>query len=251
MIKTWNDLSLSINPVIFAVERLGFVPDEWQTRVLAWSGNRLLMNCSRQSGKSTVTAILALHRALYREDALILLVSPSLRQSTELFRKVLAFKNHLQKPPALVEDNRLSIQFETGSRIVSLPSNEATIRGFSGPDLIIEDEASRVDDELYFALRPMLAVSAGQMVLLSTPHGKRGHFHQGWSAGGSDWERVLVTALDCPRISAAFLEEERRALGDHFFSQEYLCEFRDTLDQIFSSVLISKALTRDVKPLFP
>ncbi len=250
MLESLPELAYSIDPVLFAIEQLGFQPDDWQRKVLRWRGKRLMLNCCRQSGKSTTTAIKALHYAVYETASLILLVSPSLRQSSELFRKVVGYLRQLDAHPPLVEDNRNSIQFENLSRIVSLPSNETTIRGFSGVNLIIEDEASRVADELRVALRPMLAVSGGGLILMSTPYGKRGHFYEEWTNGESDWERVMVKAIECPRISEEFLAEERRALGDHFFTQEYMCEFRDTTDQIFSSDLIRKALTREVKPLF-
>ncbi len=235
-----HDLAWALDPVSFARQALGFTPDEWQSRVLRWTGQRLLMNCSRQSGKSTITAIKALHRALYEPGVLVLVVSPSQRQSSELFRKVLAFMNRLDLRPALVEENRLSIAFAHGARIVSLPGSEATIRGFSGPGLVIEDEASRVDDALFVAIAPMLAVSQGQMLLLSTPYGKRGHFYEMWQNGGDEWERVKVRAQECPRISPDFLRGERQRMGDRFFAQEYLCEFRDTVDQVFATDLIDQ-----------
>jgi hypothetical protein len=241
---------MALDPVLFARDTLGFNADDWQARVLRWSGKRLLLNCSRQSGKSTTTAIVALHRALYAPGALVLMVSPSQRQSSELFRKVVDFLNRLDVRPALAEDNRLSVKFEHGARIVSLPSSEATIRGFSGASLIIEDEASRVSDDLYFAVRPMLAVSGGQLILMSTPYGKRGHFYAEWEKGGDAWERVRITAEECPRIRPDFLADERRALGEWFYSQEYLCEFRDTTDQYFASDLIERAITDKIKPLW-
>jgi hypothetical protein len=60
-----------------------------------------------------------------------------------------------------------------GSRIISLPGDEETIRGYSGVRRLIVDEASRVLDPLYFAIRPMRApmraVSQGRMICLSTP----------------------------------------------------------------------------------
>src|SRR5262245_61533674 len=117
------------DPLHFAQHSLQFVADPWQEKVLTWTGKRLLLLCCRQSGKSTVTALLALHRALYYARSLILLLSPSLRQSAELFRKVSDFLSLLPVRPALVEDNRLSLQMQNGSRIVSLPSKEANIRG--------------------------------------------------------------------------------------------------------------------------
>jgi len=134
------------------------------------------------------------------------------------------------------------------SRIISLPSGEATIRGFSGVDLIIEDEASRVDDSLYYAIRPMLAVSGGKIMLMSTPWGKRGHFFEEWT-GPNDWQRVKIPATDCPRISPEFLEEERKSLGDWWFDQEYMCEFGDTSDSLFRYDDIEAAFRDDIEPL--
>jgi len=210
----------------------------------------MLLNCTRQWGKSTTASVLALHQAVFYAGSLILLVSPSLRQSSELFRKVSAFMDRLPVKPERVEDNRLSLQLENGSRIVSLPSKEATVRGFSGPALIIEDEASRVDDLLYKTMRPMLAVSGGRLILMSTPFGKRGHFFEEWMNGGSSWERIEVKARDCPRIPKTFLDEERVSLGEWWFRQEYLCEFVESTDHVFNYDLVMSAISADVKPLF-
>lgn len=241
---------MALDPVIFAREALGFNPDPWQERVLRWSGKRLLLNCSRQSGKSTTTAILALHRALFYPSSLILLVSPSLRQSSELFRKVLTFYRQLEQPIPPEAESSLRLELKNGSRIVSLPGKEATIRGFSGAALIIEDEAARVPDELYFTVRPMLAVSGGRLILMSTPFGKRGHFFKEWTEGGDTWERIQVTAYECPRISREFLEEERMTLGEWWFRQEYCCEFVETEDSVFTYDQVMMALSDEVKPLF-
>lgn len=239
------------DPVFFARHSLGFSPDPWQERVLQSDSNRLLLNCSRQSGKSSTTAVLALHRAVYFPHSLILLISPSLRQSSELFKKVTDALERLPVRPALTEDNRLSLRLKNGSRIVSLPSKEATIRGFSGASLIIEDEASRVSDALYLAIRPMLAVSNGRLILMSTPWGKRGHFFEAWENGGAAWERIQVTAFDCPRISPAFLAEEKAQMPDNWFRAEYLCEFTDTEDSVFAYEHVMNSLSSTVQPLFP
>jgi phage FluMu gp28-like protein len=135
---------------------------------------------------------------------------------------------------------KLSLELENGSRIVTLPGTEKTIRGFSGVALLLVDEAARVDDELYYAVRPMLAVSGGSLIMLSTPYGKRGVFFEEWTEGG-EWERYEVPASQYPRISEEFLEEERRSKPEWYFAQEYGCEFRETEDQIFSHELITAA----------
>ena len=177
------ELRCALDPVAFAQERLKFDPDPWQETVLRSPAKRLALNCSRQAGKSTAAAIVALHHALYVPGSLILLVSPSLRQSRELFGKVADFLKMLDTKPQLDEDNRLSLAFDTGSRVVSLPGTAGTVRGYSAASLIVEDEASYVDDELYRSIRPMLAVSGGRLILLSTPFGKRGHFYETWQEG--------------------------------------------------------------------
>jgi hypothetical protein len=107
-------------------------------------------------------------------------------------------------------------------------------------DLLILDEAARVDDALFYSVRPMLAVSGGSLMMLSTPYGKRGVFFTEW-AEGEGWERYEVTAADCPRIPAAFIEQERAGMPEWWFAQEYLCEFRETEDQIFSHEMIEAA----------
>jgi len=243
-------LMYALDPVLWARDALDFYPDAWQEQVLRSSGKRQLLNCCRQSGKSTTAALIALHRAVFYPRSLVLLVSPSLRQSGELFRKVGDHLKQLEQQPQKTEDNKLSLTLINDSRIVSRPGTEGTIRGYSGASLIIEDESARVDDALYYAVRPMLAISGGRLVLMSTPFGKRGHFHKEWTEGGAGWERIEIPAKACPRISSAFLEEERRALGDWWYRQEYECQFVETVDQVFSYSLVMGAMDNRVKPLF-
>ena len=144
----------------------------------------------------------------------------------------------------------MSFTLSNGSRVVSLPGSSETVRGFSAPRLVIEDEAAFVEDGVYGAVRPMLAVSGGRLILMSTPYGKRGHFFEAWKDGGPDWLKIEVTALQCPRISEAFLEKERREIGDLWFRQEYGCEFLETVDQVFRYDDIQRALSDEVAPLF-
>jgi hypothetical protein len=244
-----SELRCALDPLAFAGQRLSFVADPWQARVLRSTAPRMLLNCSRQAGKSTTTAIIGLHRALYHPHSLVLLISPSLRQSRELFGKAQGFLKTLDTQPRLEEDNRLSMELENGSRLVALPGDPGTIRGFSAPSLIIEDEAAYVDDGLYRAIRPMLAVSGGRLILLSTPNGKRGHFFEAWESD-EDWERVSVPASDCPRISPEFLAAERQALGETWYRQEYACHFAEMVDAMFRMEDIEKAISEEVKPLF-
>lgn len=229
--------------------RSGLAPDPWQRDVLQTDADRVILLCSRQAGKSSIAAVLGIHRAVKVPDSLILLLAPALRQSQELFRKVKGAYAALGDTVPAVVENALSLELANGSRIVTLPGKEATVRGFSGPDLVIEDESARVPDALHQAIRPMLAVSRGRLVLLSSAFGRRGHFYETWERGGPDWLKVKITAHDVPRIDPVWLEQERAAIGDWWFSQEYLCEFKDAIDSYFRSEDID-AMAADIAPLF-
>ena len=248
MARLAADLRLALDRVGFAAS-LGLDPDPWQERLLRSTASRVLLNCSRQSGKSTMSGVIALHRALYFPGSLVLCLAPSERQSKELFAKVSDSYRRLRGTPAPASDRKLGMHLPNGSRIEALPGSEKTVRGFSGTSLLIVDEAARVDDELYFAVRPMLAVSGGALMMLTTPYGKRGVFFEEWT-GGREWDRYEVPAAECPRISEEFLEEERAALPTYIYRQEYECSFEDTEDQIFTHDMIQAAVTPDVKPLF-
>jgi len=244
-----DDLLMAMDPVAFS-RAAGIVPDDWQADVLRSSASRMLLNCSRQSGKSTITAALAMHTAIFDAGALVLLLSPSLRQSQELFRKCLDTYRAAGRPVPASAESAMRLELDNGSRVVSLPGTEGSIRGFSAVKLLVIDEASLVENDLYYAVRPMLAVGAGRLVAMSTPHGKRGWWHHEWTEGGPTWQRVEVPATDCPRIGAAFLAEEEKALGPRWFRQEYLCQFSENSEQIFAYDTLMRAVTPDVTPLF-
>ena len=242
-------LSMLLDPAML-MEALGLEPDSWQRAVLRSTAYRLLLLCCRQSGKSTTTAILALNTALFYAGSLILLLSPSLRQSGELFRKLTGFYADLGKPIPPERETALSLTLANGSRVISLPASPDTIRGYSAVNLLVIDEAAIVPDELFVAVNPMLAISQGRLICLSTPLGKRGWFYDIWHDQQSEWERVRVTADDCPRIAPKFLEEQKRSLGDRWFRQEYLCSFEGAIDQVFSTESVLAAFDSHEEPLF-
>ncbi len=116
--------------------------------------------------------------------------------------------------------------------------------------MFLEDEAAQVSDDFYAAILPMLIVNNGQLVCMSTPFGKRGHFFNEWESSGATWKKIEITADKCPRITAEQLEQQKQSLGDMFFRQEFMCEFVETEDQSFSYDLIKRAFDENIEPLF-
>src|SRR3954454_12207280 len=115
-----EDILCALDRGAFA-EKLGIVLDLWQADLLRSRSDRILLNCSRQSGKSTMSALIALHRALYHPGSLVLCLAPALRQSQELFGKVMGFYRDLGRPVPPQAERRPSLELENGSRIVTLP----------------------------------------------------------------------------------------------------------------------------------
>jgi len=241
-------LAQAIDPVLFCIDRLNFEPDPWQAKFLRSEKRQIVVNCGRQTGKSTIVAARALHVALYIPGSLTILIAPSLRQSRELAIKVAGFLEQIEPAVPTEESNKLSITLMNGSRIVALPGdNPRTIRGYSAPALVIEDEAAFVPDDTNAALVPMLAASPdGCLILLSTPNLTVGHFYEAWHGGGS-WERYEVPSRDCPRISAQWLEERKRE-NPLSYAREYECKFYSGEDSLFPDNVLDAMVAYDFEP---
>lgn len=239
-----RELARSIDPVAFCREF--FEPDAWQIEALLSTEDQVLMNCSRMAGKSEITSVIALFHAINNPGSLILCVSPSLRQSGELLKKIVNHYEQLKRPLGATINSATTLQLSNHSRIVSLPASPDKIRGFSA-DLILCDEASRCVEALFVAIRPMRALG-GRLILLSSPAGKRGTFHREWTEG-IGWKKIKVTADQVPRISQSFLDSERRSLGERNFLQEFMCSFEENEAALLSYDIIQRAVRDDVEEL--
>lgn len=226
----------------------GVTPDPWQQEVLRCFDRHLLLNITRQGGKSFTVAATAIRTAVLEGPSLILILSKSLRQAAELFRaKLIPMYHKLGDPVTIVRETALQMELANGSRIISLPGHEETVRSFSSVRLLIIDEASRTPDVLFRSVRPMLAVSRGQMAALSTPWGKRGWFYKEATSDSDMWRRWKVPATRCPRIPKSFLAEELATHGQTWYNQEYGCSFEDTVDAVFAEQQILAAVSEDVQ----
>jgi hypothetical protein len=260
-----RDFQLAIDPVAFSCE-IGLSPYAWQERLLQSRSRRIFLNCSRQSGKTTTLGTLEAHGMIYTPGGLqIVNVAPGLRQSRELFRKVMAAYRSAGKPVKSRVENKLELELVNDSRAVALPGSEATIRGLSGIDWLVFEEAARIPDVLYFSVRPMIATRPdARIILLSTPFGKRGFYHAQWleivsnklnavfgdiigQTDPDEWEYFEVPATDCPRIAPKFLAHEKAAMGEWWFEQEYGCQFKDAQTAAFREQDIVRLLGQSVE----
>jgi cytochrome c-type biogenesis protein CcmE len=218
-------------PVEFAIS-VGIDPDPWQMEVLASEHPRKILCCGRQTGKSTVGAVLAVHKALTCAGSTVLVVAPGERQAKLLFSKAASLYRQAGYPLPAHSERRTGLELSNGSIIEALPAVERTTRGYS-VDLLVVDEAAAVPDMDYHGILPALIATQGEQVLLSTPRGKRGFFHELWHSG-DDWQRVMVRSDEVGRIREEDLEVFRQSMPSAFFEQEFLCRFLDTEGGLFS-----------------
>jgi predicted phage terminase large subunit-like protein len=205
--------------------------DRWQSSFLDDEAKRQLLLIHRQGGKSTAVAIKAIHRAVFRRNQTVVLISPSQRQSSDLLRTIRRMMSELPGTTALAVDNVLTMELANGSRIVSYPGSSWTIRGATA-NLVIIDEAAGVPDEIFAAVSPMLLTTNGQFVVISTPKNKSGAFYAFYKS--EDWKKYIVRASENERMKlherAEFLATELKTIGSRIYSREYECEFLDDAD---------------------
>jgi len=241
-----DDLERRSDPVRLFEQAVG-APDVWQRDVLRSDARRVLLNCSRQVGKSTTVATLAVHCALYEPGATILIQTPGLRQSQLAFRACLRVYRALGRPLPADAESAQRLELSNGASITALPGTAATTRGFSAVHTLFFDEASRVSDETYFSMRPVLATSGGRIIAASTPFGTRGWWYEAWRSV-EPWQRVEVPASACRRISPEFLAEEARSLGAWWYQREYCCSFQEDQTQAFRHEDVEAAFAEEVTP---
>lgn len=238
-----RDLARALDPSLL-MRDAGLVPDDWQADLLQSPDPRIIIAAARQVGKSTTVASKALHVALYEPSSLVLLLSPSLRQSSELFRKCMDVYRAVDGLPDSSAESALRIEFPNGSRVVSLPGGDGgiTIRGYSKPRLVVMDEGAYLSDDLISATLPMLAASPnGQLIVMSSPNGLRGFFADVWHNGDESWKRIKVTWRDCPRLNEDAVQLVRQTVGELTYRQEFEVEFLDSQLTVFPVHLVDAA----------
>ena len=272
-----NIIKTELSPVGY-LRSLNMEPFTWQQEALDPTVRRLLLMCARQAGKSTVVAGKACWTAKNFPYSVTLIIAPTERQSKEVMKKIEIFFS-LDQTVHLKTDSTFEKQLEENlSRIVALPGSEKTVRGYSAPRMIIIDEAAYVLDETYRAVRPMMTDADTELVMMSTPNGKRGFFYNAWQSSGP-WKKIIVRApadiregqltepleseeryaqrmreqgihgYYSPRHKMHEMQEELGEIGELSFREEYLLEFIDEAGSLFPSVYI-EAARKEVETLY-
>jgi hypothetical protein len=258
------DLLFTLSPLRYVVF-LGLTPFPWQADILTSDHRRKTINGARQAGKSTIISTKPCHKARFFPGSLSLVLAATERQAVEDMEKIKAFMAMDRDYPEIKRASDSLIELGNKSRIAVVPATETGARGYSSPDIIMLDEASRIEDPVYRSgIMPMLTDNEKcELVLISSPNGRSGFFFN--SHQSARWERYEVRApwkvvdLDYRLVEgkpeAEYREERGREgirayysprhrsfeeqqsnleeMGPMMYRQEYGCEFVEPEDQVF------------------
>ena len=226
MRELWID-PYAFDAVRFARERLGWAPDTVQANVLNETKKRVILNWGRQSGKSTVAAAKMVHLAVTMPGAVCVWMSANKEHTAEVFAKMEGFLLRLGITATGQRGKQMARVLPNGSRLLGLAARDATVRSYTA-HLVVIDEGAQVADSVYDAVMPLLAVNNGILWVLGTPRGKLGRLYEIWERGDErEWLKSLRKTSECGRVTAEFLESERRVKGEAILKREYECEFME------------------------
>lgn len=229
---------------------------------------RVVVNTSRQVGKTTVASIIILHYALFSDEGhkRIGIVANKEDNAMEVLDRV---KRAYEAMPwflqvGVKEWNKKRVEFDNGSVIIAGASGAASIRGKSVNMLYI-DEVSHVENWHEFSSSVLPTISSGKTTKLlytSTPKGLN-HFYKTCVGAMKDKDGNAVPNGQLGRNGFAYFEvpywvvpgrddefvENAKAECDYDedkFAQEYCCEFLGS-----SGTLITGKKLKELVPLDP
>jgi hypothetical protein len=203
------------------IRATGDEPLAWQEDYLRETRDTVVLK-GRQVGASTAGSVIAIRRAIYWPGSLVAIVSPSLKQSTEV--KERAKDGLLALGLRLTQDSASTLALANRSRIMSLPGSPKSVRGWSA-DLLIIDEAAFLEEETFVAARATVAATGGRTIVQSTPMGPYGSFYDLWQTEDDAWAKFRVRSDEVSSITPEFLDRERATMTPEKYTQEYEADF--------------------------
>jgi hypothetical protein len=223
-------------PAEWAARALHFTPSKLQAEILNYQGDRLILCCARQWGKSTIVAIKALYEAVHNPNTVTIILSRTKLQAGVILQRVRANAATLGLVARRYQGRDHSIALPNGAAIFAVAHNAETALGYTAHTLIV-DEAAVVKDDTFAAALPCIARTNGKLWILSTPNGQTGTFYTLWHDETlSHWHRVKATVDDVDYASKEVIGLQLR-LYPAKAKQDFYCEFVQPAGRLVSAEL--------------
>jgi hypothetical protein len=228
------------------VRRKLFVPHPGQRQVIDSQARFRVLRAGRRWGKTRLAAHLAIRAALDKPNQMVWWVSNSDKNVRRGYRNVLAQlpPEFLAKPAPSEGANDRILTFSNGSKMEFYTAGSAgrtsdadasPLTG-EGVDFLIIDEAALITEMVWYQhLRPTLADTKGDAIIISTPRG-RNWFWKLWQLGqqpGNDYESFHFSSYDNPYVEDNEIDDAKKTLPSLVFEQEYLARFVANAASIF------------------
>lgn len=250
--QTQIDKAFPQDPVEFVQKILNFKPSPYQAKILSDMSKRIAVRICRQGGKTYVIAARAVWFAATHSNTTTVIIAPSQRQSIIMMDTIHGFIftiNNKERRLLLKKALRTTIYFKNGSRIIALPNNPRTVRGYTAHQAIVDEANFIKDDELLIdsTLRPQLGTTDGPLILCSTPWSVDSVFYRAFDPK-SAYSKYIVTwreAVSAGILKKTFMDD---LLTDVYaglydrnrFLREYEVQFVADSDSYFPSALITR-----------
>jgi len=226
--------------------------DDWQKEYInAPPEQNCFLLCGRQVGKTTAMSIKAVELCVnhFKQGENILICSITEKQAYRMLAKALSYAETKYYTKIDYEkENRPTMHriiFKNGTGIYCFAAGETGegLRGDTIKKLMI-DEGSRMSEEFFISVEPMLSITRGSMDIASTPFGKtypdgsEKYFYK--CSKDKSFKPFYVSAEDCPRHAKEWLLSQKEKMTKLAYAQEYLAIFTDELKRLISDELIGK-----------
>jgi hypothetical protein len=195
-----------------------------------------VVSTGRQFGKSLLGQNLMLYWLLQSPKQKGAWISPIYNQSKKVFQELFDAAHKIIKHSNKAD---LTMEFVNGSTLQFLSAERYdSIRGFSFSHMVVDEAAFIKEIAMQEAIYPTLSALGKKCLIISTPKSKN-WFYNLYLKGSSDNKEYISfrgISTDNPHISSEFIEEQRKSLPPAIFQQEYLAEFSESGNDVFSGV---------------
>lgn len=210
----------------------------------------------RQSGKSETSCAYLFWFSIFHKDKTILITSNKHKNSSEMISRIKYMYENLPDflKPGVTDDgwNKLSLKFETGSRIISDATSETTGRGGSFSILYCDETAflrPMIQSEFWASISPTLA-TGGKLFMTSTPNGDSDLFATLWRgavAGTNGMKYLTIKWNQVPGRDEEFKKKEIAKNGILKWEQEFECRFVSSDPLLIDSLKAAQLKTHEHK----
>jgi len=190
----------------------------------------------RQFGKSLLAQNLMLYWLLSNENQKGSWITPVYNQAKKIFQELTSAAYDI-----ISKQNKadLTIEFINGSTLQFLSTdNYNTIRGFSFNYMVIDEAAFIKEEAINEAVLPTLSALGKKCLMISTPKSKN-WFYNFWIKGqneNNDYISFKGVSIDNPYVDQSFISEQQKSLPPEIYKQEYLADFTDSGNDVFTGV---------------